>query len=417
MVLGVAGCDSKTAATEGGKNAPPVSVVVSPVKAKTVTVYSEFTARTDASDTVDIRARVPAYLEAMHFKEGSLVKKGQVLFTLDERQYEAELQEAKAHLAKAESDLKFAQSQATVETAKSNLDIAIARLNKADQDVKRLKPLAATRAVPQQDYDNALAEQQGARADVEARKSQISTTTVGQTSGIEQAQAAIASSKAAIQQAELNLEYCNITTPIAGIVGKREVAPGNLVGRGDATLLTSVSNVNPLRVFLSISEAEYLNYMALKKEGKLKGGVGEVELVLANGSTFPYKGRITVADRAVDLKTGTLTLIAEFPNPENLIRPGQFGRVRFGSRVVEGALLVPQKAVTELQSAKVIYVVGEDNKVQLRNVALGDRVGEDYIVTDGVKAGEKVIVEGIIKVRPGVTVQASSVPTSIENRN
>jgi membrane fusion protein, multidrug efflux system len=286
-------------------------------------------------------------------------------------------------------------------------------LNKTDQDVKRLKPLAEKRAVPQQDYDNALAAQQAAQADLEGRKASVNTAKVNQKAAIEQAQAAIEAAKAKVREAELDVEYCTITSPIDGLAGTRQVAPGNLVGNGEATVLTTVSKINPLRVYLSISEAEYLKYQRLRQEGKLAGG-NNLQLILADGSVFPEKGRIIIADRAVDLKTGTLSLIAEFANPKGLVRPGQFGRVRMALTEAKDALLVPQKAVTEMQSAKVVYIVGAGDKVELRSVQLGDRVGQDYIVTEGLKPGERVIVEGIQKARPGETVIPMDKPLTSE---
>jgi membrane fusion protein (multidrug efflux system) len=307
-----------------------------------------------------------------------------------------------------------AQDRAVVETATANLNIALAQLNKADTDVRRLKPLAEQQAVPQQDYDNALAFQQGAKADVEGRQAALNTAKVNQVAQIEQARAAVETANAAIREAELNVEYCTITSPINGIAGSRLVAPGNLVGQGEPTLLTTVSNVHPMRVFVSISEREYLLYQSMRAQGKMKGRAGDMTLILADGSVFPEKGHMIIADRAVDLKTGTLSLIAEFPNPKALLRPGQFGRVRLAATVAENALLVPQKAVTQMQSANVVYVVGSDSKVALRTVTLGERVGQDYIVTDGVKAGERIIVEGIQKARPGSTVNASEQPASAE---
>jgi membrane fusion protein (multidrug efflux system) len=167
-----------------------------------------------------------------------------------------------------------------------------------------------------------------------------------------------------------------------------------------------------MRVYISISEADYLMYQRLRSEGKAKSA-GELELILADGSIFPYKGKLIIADRAVDLKTGTLNLVAEFPNPQAILRPGQFGRVRLAARVSENALLVPQKAVTEMQSTKIVYVVGAD-KVVLRSVSLGDRVGQDYIITDGVKVGDRVIVEGTQKARPGATVKPTDQPITRE---
>jgi membrane fusion protein, multidrug efflux system len=396
------------------KTSPTVSVVVAPVTQKTVPIFTELTARIDATDSVDIRARVKAFLLKQSYEEGKMVKAGQVLFTLDKREYEAQLMRVKAQLAKARADLAQAQDRTVVDVAQANLRIATALLNKTNQDVNRLKPLAELRAVPKQDYDDALAAQQGANADVEGKQASLNTAKVNQTAAIQQAQAAVEAANAGIREAELNVEYCTITTPIDGIAGTRQVAPGNLVGQGDATLLTTVSNVDPVRVFVSISESEYLVYQRMKTQGKLKEGGGELELILADGSTFPGKGRIIIADRAVDLKTGTLSIVAEFPNPQALLRPGQFGRVRLAATMVENALLVPQKAVTEMQSAKVVYVVGGDNKVALRSVTLGPRVGSDYIITEGVKGGERVVVEGLQKVRPGDTVNPTEQPLTSE---
>jgi membrane fusion protein (multidrug efflux system) len=410
------GCGSKK--EEGGAVAaaavPAVTVVVAPVIQKTVPLFTELTARTDATESVDIRARVKAFLKSQEYTEGTMVKAGQVLFRLDTREYDAQLMQAKAQLAKAESDLARGQERSTVDTAQANLQAATAQLNKTNTDVKRLKPLAEIKAVPQQDYDNALAAQLGATADVQGRQAALNTAVVNQTAAVRDAQAAIAAANSAIAQAQLNVEYCTVTSPITGIAGTRQVAPGNLVGQGEATLLTTVSDVNPMRVYVSISERDYLMYQKLKAEGKGRGRLAELELILADGSIFPHKGRVIIADRAVDLKTGTLLIVAEFPNPDALLRPGQFGRVRLAATVAEDALLVPQKAVTEIQSSKVVYVVGSDNKVALRSVTLGERVGQDYIVTDGVKVNEKIIVEGIQKARPGATVNPTEQPASAE---
>jgi len=376
---------------------------VSRVVQKTVPIYTELTARTDANDSVEIRARVKAFLTAQSYEEGKVVQKGQTLFTLDAREYEAQAMQARAQLAKAQADLAQARERSLVDMAEANLQIAQSQLNKTNTDVTRLKPLAEQRAVPQQDYDNALAAQQSARADVQGRQAALNTSKVNQVSTIQQGEAAVAAANASILQTQLNLEFCKVTSPITGIAGTRLVAPGNLVGQGEATLLTTVSNVNPMRVYVSISERDYLIIQRMRAEGKRKGA-GELELILADGSVFPHKGRIIIADRAVDLKTGTLSIVTEFPNPEALLRPGQFGRVRLAATVAENALLAPQKAVTQMQSANVVYVVGDDNKVALRTVTLGERVGGDYIVTDGIKAGERIIVEGLQKTRPGAVV-------------
>jgi membrane fusion protein, multidrug efflux system len=411
----VAGCakNQEHVKAAGPPDAPAVSVVVATVVQKTVPLFTELTARTDATDTVDIRARVKAFLQAQSYSEGSMVQAGQVMFTLDKREYDAQLLQAQAQLARADADLAQAKEKSVVEVAQANVQIATAQLNKADQDVNRLKPLAQIKAVPQQDYDDALARQQAAKADIDGRLAALSTSKTNQTASILTAQAAVEAAKANIQQAKLNVEYCSVTSPISGIAGIRQVAPGNLVGQGEATLLATVSNVNPMRVYVSISEREYLIYQRMRAEGKMKGA-GDLQLILADGSTFPQKGRIIIADRAVDLKTGTLSFVAEFPNPKGVLRPGQFGRVRLAATVAENALLVPQKSVTQMQSANVVYVVGDNKKVALRSVTLGERVGTDYIVTDGVKAGERVIVEGLQKARPGSTVNPTDRPLSSE---
>jgi membrane fusion protein (multidrug efflux system) len=414
LLVGCGGEKKEAAERTSGAAPPGVSVVVAPVVQKTVALLTELTARTDATDTVEVRARVKAFLKTQNYVEGTMVRKGQLLFTLDKREYEAQLLQAEAQMAKAQADLAQAQQRTTVEIAQANVQVAIAQLNKTTQDVNRLKPLAAQKAVPQQDYDNAVVGQQAARADVEARQAALTTAKVNQEASIQQAKAAVEGATATIREAKLNLEYCTITSPIDGIAGIRQVAAGNLVGQGDATLLTTVSSVNPMRVYVSISEREYLMYERLREEGKRRGGAGELTLILADGSVFAEKGRMIIADRAVDLKTGTLSIVAEFPNPKALLRPGQFGRVRLAASIAENALLVPQKAVTQMQSAYVVYVVGPDRKVALRTVTLADRVGQDYIVTDGVKAGERVIVEGIQKARPGADVNIAEQPVTAE---
>lgn len=412
FTLLLCGCgEKKPEAAAKGTSGPAVQVVAAAVRQETVPVYTEITARTDSPETVNIEARVAAFLKSQHFEEGRQVQKDQLLFTLDDREYVAKLQQAKASLAKAEADLASARDRATVQTAEANLEVAKAQLGKANQDVSRLKPLAEQQAVPQQDYDNALAMQKAASADVAARTAALETTKVNQKTSIGQAEAAVQTARAQIIQAELDVSYCHITSPITGLIGTRQVAPGNLVGKTGPTLLATVSVLNPIRVYLSISEAEYLR---LVKRHKGATGAVPLELILADGSSFPYKGKLIIADRAVDLQTGTLSLVAEFPNPENLLRPGQFGRVRAAVETAENALLVPQKAVTEMQSAKVVYVVGPENKVQLRSVILGERVGQDYIVTEGVKAGEQIIVEGVQKVRPGAVVTPTAAPITAE---
>jgi membrane fusion protein, multidrug efflux system len=398
--LVLAGCGSKE--EKASAPAPPVSVVVTPVIQKTVPIITEFAARTEARDTVELRARVEAFLEGIHFQEGRPVKKGQLLFTLDKRKYEAELQNAKAQLAKAKADLQFAQEKATVESARARLEQAKAELGKADLDVNRLQPLAKENAVPQQDLDNALTQQIVAKSNVDAAKANYDSVVLNQKTSVDQAMAAVQAGDAAVKNADLDVSYCTITAPMDGMIGQRLVSPGNLVGRGEPTLLATISTLDPLRVSFAISEAEYIKIAA--RMGSAANKPVALDLILADGAVFPHKGKAVIAERAVDEKTGTLTIIAEFPNPERLIRPGQFGRIRGAIDIAKDAVLIPQQAVMEEQGTRTVYIVDSGNKVAVRTVILGERYENLVIVKEGVKPGERVIVEGLQKVRPGMIV-------------
>lgn len=398
----------------GGAARPAMPVVVATAIQETVPIYNEYVATVDASESVDIRARVEAYLQKQHFQEGRLVRAGDLLFSLDPRQYAADLQSAQATLAKAKADLVFATDKVTVLQAQATLDQAQARLAKANQDVSRLKPLAEQQAVPQQDYDDAMANRQVAEADVTAKQASYDTTVLNQKVSIDEAHAAVLSAEAQIQRAELNLSYCSVQSPITGLIGRRQVAPGNLVGRGEATLLATVSALDPLRVTFAVSETDWL-YLMRRVQREVKESERQlIELVLADGSTHTHKGRFIIAERQVDPKTGTLAMVCEFHNPEYVLRPGMFGRVRLAVDRRENAILIPQRAVMELQSAQTVYVVGPENKVALRTVVLGGRSGNRFIVADGLRAGERVIVEGQLKVKPGMPVAPTDKPMTEE---
>ncbi len=361
LVITLAGCD-RAKEDDKAKQAvaapPPPAVVVAEVVQKSVPIYGEFVAQTDARETVEIRARVQAFLAAQHFTEGTIVRKNQLLFTLDKREFEAKLQQAKAEL-----------------------EIAMARLGKAETDERRLKPLAERKAVPQQDYDNAAANLLSAQANVSAARAQVVA-------------------------AELDLSYTNIRSPITGLIGKRLVAPGNLVGKSDATLLTTVSTIDPIRVNATISEAEYLRFFARRREGGSEAQ--SMELILADGSVFPSKGKLVIVDRAVDAKTGTLEFFTEFANPDGQLRPGQFGRIRAVVETARDAIVVPKRAVQEIQGMQTVLVVGADNMVALRTIQPGETVGDLLIVRQGLKPGERVIVDGIQKARPGSKVNPTT---------
>lgn len=358
MVLSLAACDGEKSAEKAQAAViapPPAAVVVAEAVQKTVPIFSEYVAQTDAKDTVEIRARVEAFLEAQHFNEGTVVKKGQLLFTLDKREYETRLMQTKAEL-----------------------DVALARLGKAETDERRLRPLAERRAVPQQDYDNAVANLQAAKA-------------------------AVAAARSKVVEAELNLSYTTIRSPITGLIGKRLVAPGNLVGKGEATLLDTVSSIDPIRVNATLSEAEYLRFFANRDQRDIDTPT-ELELMLSDDSIYPHKGKFVLVDRAIDQATGTLNVVGEFPNPQGLLRPGQFGRVRAVAEMAKDAILIPKRAVQEIQGMTSVLVVGADNMVALRTIQPGETVGDLLIVRDGLKLGERVIVDGVQRARPGSKV-------------
>lgn len=343
---------------------PPMEVKVSTVLQQDVPVEIEVIGETRGSTEIEIQARVEGFLETVHFDEGKPVRRGQLLFTIDPRPFEADLAQARGALAEAE-----------------------AKYLRARQDVDRFKPLVEKNAIARQDYDNAL-------------------------SSAAAAEAAVAGAKAVAQRAEIDLGYCRIISPIDGIAGKIEVKPGNLVGRGQSTLLTTISDVDPIHVRFNISERDYLTFVKAtqQKTGELKPRQLPLSLLLSDGSTHPHTGAMVFADRLIDATTGTMMLEAAFPNPERIVRPGQYGRVRAAVAVEQGAILVPQRAVAELQATFNVAVVGADNKVTMRPVTPGQRIGPLWVIRSGLQAGERVVVEGLQKVREGTLVN----PTVVE---
>ncbi|MCL5036882.1 MAG: efflux RND transporter periplasmic adaptor subunit [Chloroflexi bacterium] len=418
------GCNNAEKKEKAGAQQEITTVVVAEAVKKTVPIVSEYVATVDASTgggTVNIQARVEAFLMNQCFKEGDPVKKGQVLFLLDSRTYKAALLSAKASLDKATSDLAYAKEKVSILRAKADLESSKAALAYAALNERRLKPLAQEKAVPQQDYDSAATNLEMAKDDVAAKEAAYTNSVLTQKTSVEQAQAAVESAKAAVQQAEINLGYCTVTSPIDGIAGKRMVTPGNLVGRGEATLLTTVTSLDPIRVIFNGSETDYLRLMEEyivqkdkkgQKNRKLESP--KLKLILADGSVYPYKGRVIVIQPSLDPNTGTMMIIGEFSNPQHLLRPGMFGRIQLVIDHDRNATVIPQMAVSILQSANVAYVVGADNKVALRTLTLGDQVGNMVVVKEGVKPGDKVIVEGQLKVRPGMVVKPEFQPATKE---
>jgi len=355
FLLFLCGCSNTKAAS-----APPAPVVqVATVVQQDTPIYSEWVATLDGFVNAQIQPRVSGYIIKQNYKEGSVVRKGEVLFEIDPRPFKAALDQAKAQLAQAE-----------------------AQLGKASLDVERDTPLAQARAIAKGQLDTEVQAKLGAQAQVLA-------------------------AKANVEQAELNMEWTKVTSLVGGIAGIAQVQIGNLVGPN--SVLTSVSQVDPIKAYFTVSEQEFTDF---HRRFPTQQSVEEqrrrmpLQLLLADGSVYERPGTIYFADREVNPATGAIRIAGVFANPSNLLRPGGYGRVRVSAKTQTGALLIPQRAVIELQGSHQVAVVGDDNKVSIRPVTVGDRVGKLWIITDGVKAGERVVVEGLLKVRDGAPVQA-----------
>ncbi|HXO93053.1 MAG TPA: efflux RND transporter periplasmic adaptor subunit [Candidatus Acidoferrum sp.] len=353
-VVFAVGCGSPKAAVP----IPRPEVEVASVIQKDVPIYSEWVATLDGYVNAQIQPQVTGYVIRQTYKEGSFVRKGQILFQIDPRPFQALLDQANAQLAQAQ-----------------------AQLGKTQMDVDRDTPLAKARAIAQSQLDN----------DVQANRA---------------AQAAVKAAEAQVEQAKLNLEFTDVKSLLDGISGIAQVQIGNLVN--PTTVLTSISQINPIKAYFSISEQEYIHFAdrinaETQKETPTNGP--PFELILADGSVYPHKGVGLLTNRQVDVATGSIQVISSFPNPKNALRPGQFGRLRAAPEIRDGALLVPQKAVTELQGTYQLAVVNADNKVRIRAVKVGARIGPLWIVESGVKPGELVVVEGLQKVQHSSTVK------------
>jgi len=377
--------------------AAPVEVEVAQVEQKDVPIYTEWIGTLDGLVNAEIKSQVTGYLLSKDYTEGSFVKKGQSLFQIDPRPFQASLEQAKGELAKAIGQLAQANSQLL--QARAQLVQAEANQGKTQNDVDRYTPLAKQNAVTQQDLDNAVHANLAALAQVKAAEAAVETAKAA----IVAANATVQAAEGSVKTAELNLGFTKITSLIDGVAGVATVQVGNLVGPNiqNDHPLTIVSTVDPIRVWFNATEQEYLNNIEHnpahpeRAEKQL-----QLDLVLADGTTYEHKGRFYIADRNMDLKTGSIKLAGVFPNPGNLLRPGQYGRVRAVTSLKQNALLVPQRAVTELQGSYRVAVVGSDNKVSIRPVKVGEKVGARWIIEDGLKPGETVVAEGIQRVRP-----------------
>ena len=366
ILLGSVGCGK----SEQPQARPPEVEVVQ-VEQKDVPIWNEWVGTLDGLVNAQIRPQVTGYLLRQTYQEGSFVRKGQLLFEIDPRTFQVALDQTKAQLANAEQQLAQAEANQV----------------KAQLDVNRYVPLVKEQAVTQQDLDNAVQANLAAQAQVRAAKAQIDAA------------------KAQVAAAQLNLGFTKIVSLIDGIAGVAQAQIGDLVG--PTGLLTTVSTLDPIKVYFPVSERGYLDYVKENPDAAKRAAQEKqlaLELVLADGSLYPNKGTFSFADRQVDVKTGTLRLQGLFPNPGNILRPGQFARVRAVTKTRRGALLVPQRAVTELQGSYQVAVVSKDNKVEIRPVKVGERVGTEWIIEQGLKPRERVVAEGIQRVRAGMTV-------------
>jgi membrane fusion protein, multidrug efflux system len=398
VTISLCSCSNGKPATKAA-GPPAMPVVVEEVRSRAVPVGAEFVARTTASGTIEIRPNVEGQLIEKTFQEGAPVQKGQVLFRIDPRRYEANVQAARAGLEKALAALELARSQENAVNARARLQQAEANLQKTSQDVARLRPLAAERAVPERDLDAAVASENVARAEKEGAEATVRTTAVSDRVRIRESEAAVEGAKANLARAELDLEDTVIRAPQSGLIGRAEVSAGNFVAA--RTLLATISGVDPINVEFNLPESDYLRLARLRANG---GNTGSpLQLVLSDNSVYEYKGRASVAERAVDEKTGTILIQGEFPNPSRLLRPGQFARVSVVLEDRQGALLVPEKALIEVQGTRSLYVV-EEGRAALRSVTTDGRFESFAIITGGLKGDEKIIVDGQTKIRPGAPV-------------
>jgi membrane fusion protein, multidrug efflux system len=397
------GCGGKNPSKATATAPPPPAVVVAEITQRTVPVYSEFVGQTQANETVELRARVEGILEKIYFKEGTLVKKGDLLFSIDKRPFDASLQSARAILAKAESDLAQAQQRTDVLQAQAELTDARATLSKTEQDLARMVPLAREKAVTEIELDAATAANKSAKAIADAKQANLTNIEATVKYTIQRATAEVSAARARVTQAGLDLSYCSIYSPITGIIGFKEVDEGNLVGRGQATLLATVSASDPILVDFSIGEIEFLKLAPQGSQGRRTGL--KLDLIRSDDTVHSHAGSFKVVDRTVDPQTGTMKVQASFPNPGSYLRPGQFARVRFAATEHENAILVPQRAIQDLQGAKTVLVVDKQNKAALRTITVGDKSDKYLVVLQGLSAGERVVVEGMQKVRPGSEVK------------
>jgi len=341
-----------------------------------------------------IKAQVTGYLLTQNYTEGSFVKKGQLLFEIDPRPFQAVLDQAQGQLAQAGGQV--AQAKAQLVQAQAQLAQAEANQVRTQLDLDRYVPLAKQEAITKQDLDNATQNNLSSKAAVDAAKAQVETAKAQ----IQAGNAAEEAARAAVEAARVNLGFTRLTSPIDGVAGQAQVQVGNLVSPAGGPI-TTVSTLEPVKAEFTVSEQEYLSFNRRTSNDLRRL---QLKLILADGTEYPHTGKFLFADRQVNETTGAILLIGAFPNPGNILRPGQYAKVRAAVATKENALLVPQRAVTELQGTYQVAVVNDDRKVSIVNVKVGDRVGPLWLIEEGLKPGQRVITDGVMKVRPGMEV-------------
>ena len=395
-------CATKTSAASP-QTAPGVEVAT--VEQRDVPINREWIGTLDGMVNAAIKAEVSGYLLSQDYAEGSFVRKGQLLFEIDPRPFQAALDQAKGQLSQAKGQL--AQARAQLTQAQAQLAQSVANQGRTQLDVDKYMPLSKQQAITQQELDNAVQNNVAAKAQIEAGKAGVETAKAQ----IEASNAAVESAEAAVQAARVNTGFTHLVSPIDGIAGQAQVQVGNLVNPSSGTI-TTVSTLDPIKAIFTVGEQEYLS---LTRGGGSDLAKLQLELILADGSVYPQKGKFSFADRQVNQSTGAIQLTGVFPNPGNRLRPGQYGRVRAAIGTSAGALLIPQRAVTEMQGSYQVAVVDSANKVAIRTVKPGERIGSMWIVTEGLKAGERVVAEGVQKARPGMQVSPTPFVEATEN--
>jgi membrane fusion protein (multidrug efflux system) len=407
-MLGSGACSKK----EAPQPEPPKVTVVE-VTPTSVPVYDEFVGQTDAPTNVEIRARVEGYVDRIAFEEGSIVRQGAVLYVLDRRPYEAALENAKATRMKGLAQLAKARESVELLRAKSNLEASEAELVNAEQNLARVRPLAAEKAVTQAQLDAAVARQKEAKAKRDADASAVTQAEITQRTDIDAAKAIVDAADADIKTATLNLGYTTVTAPISGRIGRSSVKVGSLVQLSMAEPLTTISTTDEVYVNFSIPERLYIQYSENATGAAAGNRPGQnLELILADGQVYPHRGRVNLADRQVDPETGTLGLRAVFPNPAGTVKPGQFARVRAVMQQVDNAVVIPQEAIQDLLGTRYVYVVRTDNMVERRDVVPGSRVGSYWVIDQGLGFGDRVVVEGVQNCRPNLAVTPLTKPNA-----